>query len=73
VNTYCLPIFQLRLRLSEKAKDGTLRPVANGEAVKAITQKKRGRWDQTGPDENAVPVKKANWEAEVILPKHCQL
>lgn len=41
-------------------------PVSNGEITKAVAApKKRGRWDQTGPDENAVPVKKANWEAEV--------
>jgi len=52
--------------MHEKAKEGTLRPVSNGEPVKAVTQKKRGRWDQTGPDENAVPIKKANWEAEVF-------
>lgn len=39
-------------------------PVANGSALKPAA-KKRGRWDQTGPDENAVPAKKPNWEAEV--------
>jgi splicing factor 3B subunit 1 len=51
-------------RIREKVKDGPLVPVSNGDAVKAAAPKKRGRWDQTAPDENAVPVKKkASWDA----------
>lgn len=42
---------QLRKRLAEKAKDGTLK--ANGEPKP--TPKKRGRWDQT--DDTAVQKK----------------
>lgn len=39
---FCI-FLQLRKRLAEKAKDGTLK--ANGEPKPA--PKKRGRWDQT--------------------------
>lgn len=55
----------------EKAKDGTLRPVAssNGEAKNSTAGKKRGRWDQT-VEEHFVPAKKqvtattpTSWEA----------
>lgn len=59
---------QLARRLKEKAKDGPLVPVSNGEAAKPVV-KKRGRWDQTAPDENIVPAKKKpSWEtAEVYV------
>lgn len=45
---------QLRKKLIEKSKDGTLK-IANGETKSA--PKKRGRWDQT-VDEAMVPTKK---------------
>jgi splicing factor 3B subunit 1 len=45
-------IFQLRKKIQEKAKDGTLK-VSNGEPQ----PKKRGRWDQT-IDDQFVPAKK---------------
>ncbi|PSN30051.1 Splicing factor 3B subunit 1, partial [Blattella germanica] len=47
---------QVHKQLVEKSKDGTLKVVSNGEAVKSAP-KKRGRWDQTG-GEDATPVKK---------------
>ncbi|CAL8147916.1 unnamed protein product [Orchesella dallaii] len=54
---------ELQRRIREKSKDGPLLPVANGEAVKPAPAKKRGRWDQTAPDENVVPTKKKpSWE-----------
>lgn len=58
---------QFQRRLAEKAKDGLVLPVSNGEQ-KPVT-KKRGRWDQAAPDENTIPVKKkATWDnAEVRL------
>ncbi|XP_021947605.1 splicing factor 3B subunit 1 isoform X2 [Folsomia candida] len=52
----------LHKRIQEKGRD--LVPVSNGSATKT-SAKKRGRWDQTGADENTVPTKKvATWEAE---------
>lgn len=47
-------IFQLRKKILEKSKDGSLK-ATNGEAKSA--PKKRGRWDQT-VDEVVVPSKK---------------
>ncbi|XP_046992506.1 splicing factor 3B subunit 1 [Schistocerca americana] len=47
---------ELRKKLVEKSKEGTLKAVTNGEVAKAAV-KRRGRWDQTGGEE-AVPVKK---------------
>lgn len=46
--------FQLRKKIIEKSKDGSLK-VTNGEVKSA--PKKRGRWDQT-VDEAMVPAKK---------------
>lgn len=47
--------------MQERAKEGTLQMVSNGDATKAAP-KKRGRWDQTA-DETPKP-KKKQWEAE---------
>lgn len=47
-------LFQVRKKILEKAKDGSLK-VTNGEAKSA--PKKRGRWDQT-VEESPVPAKK---------------
>ncbi|KAG8223693.1 hypothetical protein J437_LFUL004058 [Ladona fulva] len=56
---------ELRKKLAEKAKDGTLKPVSNGDAPKAAP-KKRGRWDQTA-DETPTPAAKKKaaslWDA----------
>lgn len=49
-----LVYFQLRKKIIEKSKDGSLK-VVNGDAKSA--PKKRGRWDQT-VDEIVVPAKK---------------
>lgn len=56
--------FQLRKKIVEKAKDGTLRTVAsapsNGEGKAGLGSaagRKRGRWDQT-VEEHATPAKK---------------
>lgn len=63
---------ELRKKIQEKAKDGTLKVTApssssNGEA------KKRGRWDQT-IDEQFVPAKKSasgavtpTWDSDVSI------
>ncbi|GFG37140.1 hypothetical protein Cfor_05800 [Coptotermes formosanus] len=48
---------ELRKQLVEKSKDGTLKAMSNGDIQKSIP-KKRGRWDQTGGDEGAAPLKK---------------
>lgn len=52
--TKIVNIFQIRKKIFEKAKDGSLK-ITNGEAKS--TPKKRGRWDQT-VDEVVVPTKK---------------
>lgn len=52
-NHLFLSIFQLRKKLLEKSKDGSLK-VTNGDSK--TVPKKRGRWDQT--EEVAVPAKK---------------
>lgn len=49
---------QLRKKIQEKSKDGSLVKASNGDAVKAAEPRKRGRWDQT-IDEQFVPAKKA--------------
>lgn len=49
---------QLRKKIQEKSKDGTLIKSANGDATKAAEPRKRGRWDQT-IDDQFVPAKKA--------------
>lgn len=54
----CLFISQLRKKIQEKSKDGTLIKSTNGDASKAVEPRKRGRWDQT-IDEQFVPAKKA--------------
>lgn len=43
--------FQLRKKLLEKAREGTLKPVAqsNGESTKPMA-KRKGRWDQSSDD-----------------------
>lgn len=50
---------QLRKKIQEKSKDGTLvKSSSNGDASKnASEQRKRGRWDQT-IDDQFVPAKK---------------
>lgn len=58
-------VLQLRKKIQEKAKDGTLKvsssssSTANGDGSKAMAAepKKRGRWDQT-VEETFVPPKK---------------
>lgn len=52
-------ILQLRKKIQEKSKDGTLvKSSSNGDASKGATeQRKRGRWDQT-IDDQFVPAKK---------------
>lgn len=54
---YCSVYLQLRKKLAEKAKDGTLK--ANGEPKPA--PKKRGRWDQT--DDAPTPKKSSGTTA----------
>lgn len=54
-----LIFLQLRKKIQEKSKDGTLVKSSNGDASKAASEpRKRGRWDQT-IDEQFVPAKKA--------------
>lgn len=62
---------ELRKKIQEKAKDGTLK-TSNGDASRS-EPKKRGRWDQT-IDEQFVPAKKAaagamtpTWETDVCV------
>nr|CAG4647641.1 EOG090X00GC [Moina brachiata]SVE92837.1 EOG090X00GC [Moina brachiata] len=68
---------EVRLKLAEKAKDGTLKVVAppsNGEVKSEAPRKRSARWDQTGEGETKAdatpaapavpPVKKKTWEAE---------
>ena len=43
-------MFQLRKRILEKSKDGSLKS-SNGDAAKGIEPRKRGRWDQTVDDQ----------------------
>lgn len=47
---------QLRRKIQEKSKEGTLVKTSNGEATKEPTTRKRGRWDQT-VSESFVPAK----------------
>jgi len=63
---------ELRKKIQEKAKDGTLKvsSSSNGDSGRG-EPKKRGRWDQT-IDEQFVPAKKSasgaltpTWEADV--------
>lgn len=59
--------FQLKKKLIEKSKEGTLKPVStNGDAAKPAP-KKRGRWDQTG-DGEVIPAKKKDlgWDKEEV-------
>lgn len=62
--------FQLRKKIIEKSKDGTLnKNSSNGDGSKG-EQRKRGRWDQT-IDDQFVPAKKIaggatpSWENDV--------
>lgn len=48
-------IVQLRKKILEKQKDGTLKVVSNGDSAKAAP-KRRGRWDQT--EDTGTPVEK---------------
>ncbi|XP_067015004.1 splicing factor 3B subunit 1 isoform X2 [Anabrus simplex] len=48
---------ELRKKIAEKSKDGTLKVVTNGDVPK-VAPKRKGRWDQTGGDESVTPVKK---------------
>lgn len=59
---------ELRKKIQEKAKDGTLKVSSNGDSSQA---KKRGRWDQT-IEEQFVPAKKTasgaltpTWDTDV--------
>lgn len=70
--------FQLRKKLLEKAREGTLKPVqqSNGESAKAPPSKRKGRWDMSSGD---TPVAKKlvvatpnsqstpSWDAEVCI------
>ncbi|XP_004535089.1 splicing factor 3B subunit 1 [Ceratitis capitata] len=47
---------ELRRKIQEKSKDGTLLKSSNGEVPKETTTRKRGRWDQT-VSESFVPAK----------------
>ncbi|XP_052737619.1 splicing factor 3B subunit 1 [Bicyclus anynana] len=51
---------ELRKKLLERAREGTLKPVAqpNGEAVKPAASKRKGRWDQSS--EETPTVKKSS-------------
>lgn len=63
--------FQLRKKLIEKSKDGTLKAVTNGDVPKPAP-KKRGRWDQTAdPGGDVTPAKKPaqDWEKEDVSMK----
>lgn len=51
-------MFQLRKKIIEKSKDGTLNKVSNGSALRGPEPRKRGRWDQT-MDDQFIPAKKA--------------
>lgn len=51
--------FQLRKKIQEKSKDGSLVKSSNGDATKAAEPRKRGRWDQT-IDDQFVPAKKSS-------------
>lgn len=67
---------ELRKKIQEKSKDGSLKVSSNGDASRS-EPKKRGRWDQT-IDEQFVPAKKSasgaltpTWESDVsnfVLP-----
>lgn len=65
----------MRKKLLERAREGTLKPVAqsNGEAMKTAA-KRKGRWDQSTEDTpsvkkpvSATPTSQAtpSWDAEV--------
>ncbi|XP_014251368.1 splicing factor 3B subunit 1 isoform X2 [Cimex lectularius] len=59
---------EIRKKLAEKAKDGTLKIQSNGETVKA---KKRGRWDQTVDSDASAAKKKASeatWDKDEATP-----
>ncbi|XP_063232922.1 splicing factor 3B subunit 1 isoform X2 [Bacillus rossius redtenbacheri] len=68
---------ELRKKISDKSRDGTLKPVANGDVPKSAP-KKRGRWDQTTGDDTPTPAKKkatgptvvsnSSWEKEDATP-----
>lgn len=67
-------MFQLRKKIIEKSKDGTLNKnsSSNGDGSKG-EQRKRGRWDQT-IDDQFVPAKKIaagsatpSWENDVSV------
>lgn len=47
---------QVRKRMQERAKDGTLKPAAVNEQT--TVSRKRGRWDKTADGEVTVPAKK---------------
>jgi hypothetical protein len=67
----------LRKKLLERAREGTLKPVAqpNGESVKTAS-KRKGRWDQSSEDTpsakkpiSATPSSQAtpSWDTDVSL------
>lgn len=62
---------ELRKKIQEKAKDGTLKITASNGDGSRSEAKKRGRWDQT-IDEQFVPAKKSasgaltpTWDSDV--------
>lgn len=61
-------MLQLRKKIAEKAKEGTLKVISNGEAK--LAPKKRGRWDQTADSGDVTPAKKkvpdSPWEKEDV-------
>lgn len=67
---------ELRKKIQEKAKDGTLK-VSSSNGDTSREAKKRGRWDQT-IEEQFVPAKKSasgaltpTWDSDVSLYNSC--
>jgi len=58
---------EMRKRILEKAKDGTLHKTSNGEVRDSATSRKRGRWDQT-VSESFVPAKVAATPSSAATP-----
>lgn len=78
-------MLQLRKKLLERAREGTLKPVpqSNGEAAKPAAAKRKGRWDQSSEDTptvkktvvSATPSSQAtpSWENEVNIITHVMI
>ncbi|XP_055840531.1 splicing factor 3B subunit 1 isoform X1 [Episyrphus balteatus] len=58
---------ELRKKIVEKSKDGTLMKAVNGDGSKQPEQRKRGRWDQT-VSESFVPAKVAATPSSAATP-----